>query len=133
MTNSGGKIYFVYDGKCPICNVAAQGLRIRKSVGELHLINARSESEHPLIQEITARHINLDDGMVIVFNDVYYHGHDALHIMALLGSNKGWFNRMNSLLFKSKLLAKLLYPSMRGTRNVLLKMKHVEQIRNLKD
>jgi hypothetical protein len=106
-------------------------LRIRKAVGTLHLVNAREESGHPVMQEILARKLNLDEGMVIKFRDTCYHGADALHVMALLGTGQGWFNRWNARLFRSKTLSRLLYPSMKAARNLLLWFIGVSKIRNL--
>lgn len=128
-----GDVWFAYDGYCPICNEAARALQIRKSVGALYLVNARDEPTHSLIQEINELGFDLDDGMVLKFQGVCYHAEDALHMMALLGSPHGWFNRINALLFQSKTLAKLLYPSMRGGRNMLLRLKGVKKIRNLQN
>lgn len=107
MANQSQEIWFIYDGDCPICKTAAKALRIRQAVGTLQLLNARSESGHPLLHEIKARKLNLDDGMVIIANGNYYHGADALRIMALLGTNQGWFNRMNWFLFRNKAFARL--------------------------
>lgn len=127
----GGEIWFVYDGDCPICTTAAQALRIRKAAGELRLLNARKEAAHPLMRAIRERRLSLDDGMVIVYGGNYYHGADALQVMALLGTGQGWFNRMNAMLFRSKKAAALCYPTMRACRNLLLRIKGVRKIHNL--
>jgi predicted DCC family thiol-disulfide oxidoreductase YuxK len=87
---SRADVWFAYDGDCPICTRAAQYLRIKESLGNLQLVNARDDREHPFIQEINNRVLNLDDGMVLKFREACYHGEDALHMMALLGSNRGW-------------------------------------------
>jgi len=126
------EIWFVYDGDCPICTTAARAFKIREAAGTLLLLNAREEANHPLMQEINNRKLDLDEGMIIRMGDNYYHGADALHVMALLGTNQGWFNRMNVLLFRSKHMASLCYPSMRAGRNLLLKLKGVQKIQNLK-
>ncbi len=124
-------VWFVYDGDCPICAMAGHALRIKKNIGTLQIINARESREHPLVQEINARGLDLDEGMVLKYQGVCYHGEDALHMMALLGAERGWFNRMNRLLFSSKPLARLCYPAMRAGRNLLLRLKGVGKIRNL--
>jgi len=124
-------VWFVYDGDCPICSTAAHALQIKKSVGELHLVNARDDKDHPLLVEINKRQLDLDQGMVLKYGDVFHHGEDALYVMALLGSRTGWFNRINALLFRSKLVARGCYPATRATRNTLLRFKGVRQIRNL--
>lgn len=126
-----GNVYFVYDGDCPICTTAAHALRIRDAVGTLHLINARDGADQPLVREVTERGYDLDEGMVIKFGERYYHGADALGIMALLGSGVGWFNCMNAILFRSPRVAALLYPAMRGTRNTLIRIKGVPKLSNL--
>lgn len=131
--DSRGDVYFVYDGDCPICQTAARGLKIRKAVGNLHLIDARANKDNPVVKEVNEKGLNLDEGMVIKFNDVCYHGADALQIMALLGTNQGRFNRMNYLLFRSSVFAKICYPSMRGARNLAIRIKGVGKINNLID
>ena len=126
-----GDAWYVYDGECPLCRTAARGLRIRKAVGQLHLINAREAGNHPVIQEINARRLDIDKGTVIKFGGNFYHGGDAMVVMALLGSRSGWFNRMNALFFRSGSFARFCYPAIRATRNLLLRFKGVGQIRNL--
>lgn len=126
-----GEVWFVYDGDCPICNTAANALRIRKAVGNLHLINARTDKDHPLMAEIKRKGMNLDEGMVIKFQDTCYHGADALHVMALLGTGQDWFNRMNALLFRSPTLSALCYPAMRAMRNLAIRLKGIPKLRNL--
>ncbi len=126
-----GDVWYVYDGECPLCRMAATALRIRSAVGQLHLVNAREETLHPVIQEINAQGLDIDKGMVIKFGGRLYHGGDAMVMMALLGSRSGWFNRLNAILFPSPSFAKFFYPPIRGMRNLLLWLKGVEQIRNL--
>ncbi len=111
--------------------MAAQALQIKKAVGALRLLDARTGRNHPLLAELYHRNLNLDDGMVLVYQGRFYHGQDALHMMAMLGSNQGWFNRLTALLFRSATFARLCYPAMRAGRNSLLRLKGVEQIRNL--
>ncbi len=130
-TDTEGDVWFVYDGDCPVCSIAASALRIRKAVGGLHLVNAREDKDHPLMAEIKARGLDLDEGMVIKFQDSYYHGADALHVMALLGTGQGWFNRMNACLFRSPTLSKLCYPFLRACRNLAIRLKGVPKLRNL--
>jgi predicted DCC family thiol-disulfide oxidoreductase YuxK len=126
-------VWFVYDGDCPLCTQAATALEIRKSVGPLHIVNAREETAHPLMQEIREKGLDLDRGMVLKYGERCYHGADALNMMALLGSGHGWFNRMNALLFRSKTIARLVYPSMRSGRNILIALRGAGKIRNLEN
>ena len=128
---SENTIWFVYDGKCPICQIGAAYYRVRESVGRLHTVDARTEKDHPVMQEINRAGLNLDDGMVIKYKGKLYQGDDALHLMAELGSDSDWFNKINNTLFKSRTLAALCYPFMKGTRNLALTIKRAGRIRNL--
>lgn len=122
-------IYLIYDGECPLCSSAAKALKIRKSVGTLILINARED--HPIMQEINQAQLDLDKGMVVKFNGVLYHGADAQHLLALIGSNNDLANRLNVWLFRSKIVAHLLYPILRTFRNLLLWIKRKPWVNNL--
>lgn len=124
-------VWFVYDGQCPLCLMGATHFKVKEAVGTLHLLDARENPDHPIMQEINRLQLNLDQGMIIKFKNTCFQGADALHVMALLGTDSGWFNRINARLFKSKQLSILLYPLFRATRNGLLKLKGVRQINNL--
>jgi len=126
-----GDVWYVYDGECPLCRTAARALRIREAVAQLHLVNAREAADHPVIKEINARGLDIDKGTVIKFGGNFYHGGDAMVMMALLGSRSGWFNRVNALLFRSESFARFCYPTIRSGRNLLLWFRGVGQIHNL--
>ncbi|WP_025897155.1 DUF4166 domain-containing protein [Sneathiella glossodoripedis] len=125
-------VWFIYDGECPICNIAANGFAIKKAVGNLKLLNARENMDHPLIQEISDRNLDLDESMVIKMGKQFYQGPDALQLMALLGTNKGWFNQLIYILFRSPSLSQIGYPLLRNVRNLLIRLKNQNKIQNLK-
>lgn len=127
--NDNQDVWLVYDGECPICRPSANAIKIRDAVGNLHLVNAREP--HPILEELKQANLNIDEGMVVKFRDTLYHGADAQHVLAMIGTNSDTFNRMNVLLFRSKFLAKLIYPVLRAFRNVLLKYKGISKINNL--
>ena len=128
---SENEIWFVYDGECPICHMAATMYKIQKNVGQLHVVDARTEKNHPLLQEIRQAGMNLDMGMVIKYKSRLFHGRDALALMAKIGSKTDWFNNLNRTLFQNKLFASLSYPIMKAARNTALKFKGVGKIGNL--
>jgi len=127
------EVWIVYDGECPICSNVAKAYKIKEAVGILHTLDARENKNHPLMQEINSLNLDIDKGMVIKFQNTCYHGVDAIHIMALLGTNSGLFNKINSTIFQSKILAKIFYPLLRCLRNFLLWCKGVKKIENLKN
>lgn len=131
--NSAEKgVWFIYDGDCPICDFGAHAFRIKREYGELHLLNARTDSSHPLFQQVNRLGLDLDAGMVIVAGEKFYHGKTALRFMAQYGDDRDWFNRANKKLFRSKTTAMLLYPWMRGFRNVLILIRRKGWIDNLR-
>lgn len=123
------RIWLVYDTECPACDYYCNLVRIRESVGELVLVDARENG--PLMQEITARGLDIDQGMVLVVDSEMYYGADAIHALSLLGSDSGVFNRLNYLVFRSPKLARVLYPVLRSCRNLLLKLLRKTRINNL--
>lgn len=131
MTSDSDSIYFVYDGECPICTMGASLYKVRQSVGTLITVDARTEKSHPVMGEVNQAKLNLDEGMVIKYNNQLYQGAKALHIMATLGADIGWFNHVNNTLYRSKILANACYPFMKGARNILLRLKGVAKIDNV--
>lgn len=123
------EILLVYDKECPACNYYCQLVRIRKSVGELKLIDAREHCQ--VMDEITASGLDIDQGMVLKMGDALYYGSDAIHMLSLIGSRSGIFNRLNFWAFRYRTVAKILYPVLRFFRNLLLKILGKTRINNL--
>ncbi|MDX5406345.1 MAG: DUF393 domain-containing protein [Chromatiaceae bacterium] len=122
-------IILIYDKDCPACNAYCQLVRIRQSVGDLTLINAREGSA--ILRELTAQGLDIDQGMVLKMGDKLYYGSDAIYMLSLLSSRSGLFNRLNYHLFKSRKVANWLYPVLRACRNMLLKLLRKRKINNL--
>jgi len=114
------EIILVYDQECPFCHNYSQLIRIKKDLGKLVIINARDE--HPLVKDIKKLGMDLNQGMVVKIHQQYYHGADALNILAILSSRSGVFNKLNYWCFKSKTASTLQYPLLRGGRNLVLKL-----------
>lgn len=122
-------IFLVYDKECPACNYYSNLARIRASVGNLVLVDARDGGA--LMEEITAAGLDIDQGMVLKVGDKLYYGADAIHTLSLMGTRSGFFNRLTYLLFKSGRVAAVLYPVLRCCRNLLLKILRRSKINNL--
>ena len=119
--------WIVYDGQCPFCSRYVHLLRLRDSLGEVRLINARDGG--PIVDEMQRAGVDLDEGMVLKLNDRLYHGHDCMHLLALLSTPSGWFNRINAALFRSRRAARLFYPVLRTGRNGVLRLLGRSKIR----
>ncbi len=123
------EILLVYDKECPVCDAYCQVVRIRESVGDLRIVNARESSE--VMQEITDMGLDIDQGMVLKMGGQIYYGSDAIHALSLISSRSGVFNRFNYWIFKSERGSQFLYPILKAFRNLLLKLLGKTKINNL--
>ena len=116
-----GDLWVVYDGECPFCSSYARLYRIRSHAANLHLIDARDE-RHPLVAEIKAHGLDLNQGMAVKFGGQIYHGAAAMEMLAVLGAEGSLFNRLNRTLFRHPWLARRLYPLLVCGRLLTLKL-----------
>ncbi len=123
------EILLVYDKQCPVCDSYCRLVRIEESAGELKTIDARESSY--VLDEITDLGLDIDQGMVLKRGREIHYGADTIHALALMSSRSGFFNRLNYLMFSSKRLSRILYPALRGCRNLLLKILGKTKINNL--
>jgi len=123
------EILLVYDKECPACDTYCQIIKIRETVGDLKIIDARKNSG--VLDEITKSGFDIDQGMVLKMGEQLYYGSDAIHALALISSRSGLLNRINYWMFKSKLVSSWVYPVLRLFRNLLLKMLGKTKINNL--
>jgi len=122
-------ILLVYDKECPFCNAYCHLVRIRATVGDLRLVDARLPSD--AMDEITRQGLDIDQGMVLKVDDVVYYGSDAICALSLMSSESGIFNRINHWIFRSNARARVLYPMLRACRNFALKIMRKTKINNL--
>ena len=127
--NSPADLLLVYDKQCPFCDAYCKMVRVREAAGNLRLINARDGG--PEMDRITALGLDIDEGMVLIAGDGVYYGSDAIHALSLLSSRSGLFNRVNFLIFRSKVLSRVLYPVLRAGRSLALKLLRRSRINNL--
>lgn len=127
--NSRREIYLVYDRQCPACEFYCRLVRIRESVGTLVLVDARESTA--LLGEITAAGLDIDEGMVVKLGNELYYGDEAIHMLALLSTRSGVFNRIAFWLFRSRGVSRWLYPVLKFFRNLLLKILGRTRINNL--
>ncbi len=113
-------ITLVYDGDCPFCRATAHMYRLKQAVGSLSIINAREAFGSPLMNDIQRRGLDLNEGVVVHFGSKLYHGAEALHVLALMGSQTGWLNKLNVSMFRNRATARLYYPFLKGVRNFFL-------------
>ena len=124
------EILLVYDQECPVCDAYCRMVRIRTSAGMLRLVNARDAGA--VMDQITSKGLDIDQGMVLKVENAQYYGPDAIHALSLMSSPIGVFNRFNYWIFRSGRRCRILYPVLRFFRNLLLKALHKTKINNLR-
>jgi predicted DCC family thiol-disulfide oxidoreductase YuxK len=118
--HSGDDIWVVYDGECPLCSRYVLLYRLREKGQRVHLIDARSK--HSIVDDIGARNLDLNEGIVVCWRGRYHHGAEAMHLLATLAGEATLFNRLNRLVFSRPRLARALYPSLVRGRKLLLRL-----------
>lgn len=116
----------VYDGACPFCTRFATMVRLRTAVGAVELVNARDGG--PVIERLRAQGIDLDQGNVFSYGGRDYVGPEAMQAIATLTGLEGLFGRMVAWMIAAPGRARLLYPLLRGVRNLMLKLKGEPQL-----
>lgn len=122
------QVHIIYDGDCPFCTAFSQLIRLQENYA-VELLNARQF--HPLIEMATAKGLDLDEGFIIVLDNTFYHGEDAMTRLALLTAKNGVFRRFTKWVFINPSRSRFLYPILRRGRNLSLKVLGRQQIRNL--
>lgn len=119
-TPESGPVTVVYDGECPFCAAYMRMTRLREAAGQITLVDARRP--HPILAEIAAEGLDLDEGMVVQMDGRFYHGDAAMTALSLLSTRSSLFNRAMRGLFRSPRRAALIYPVLVRGRAVTLKL-----------
>lgn len=123
-------VQIIYDGDCPFCRAYVGMVRLRENFS-VELIDAREG--HPLVDSATKKGLDLDEGMIVVLEDEFYHGDDAMTRMALMTTKSGLLRRLTKWTFTSPWRSRHLYPILRTGRNLTLKILGHKKIDNLSD
>ena len=115
----------LYDGECPICSRYARYVRLKDTI-KLRLVNAREGGRE--VEEAIRRGYSLDEGMLLMLGNRYYHAEHCLNMLALLSSGSGMFNKLTAALFRSPRFAFLAYPILVSGRNLALRLKSQDKL-----
>jgi predicted DCC family thiol-disulfide oxidoreductase YuxK len=121
--------HLLYDGDCPLCSAFARATAVAEAE-PVTKIDARQDSL--LRRQATAAGMDLDYGIVVKHQGALHYGPDAL-IMLARRTPRNRFGALLYLPFRSRLLAKGLYPIFVRLCWLLLRLQHKSLIRNLPD
>ena len=103
-----------YDGECPFCTRYVRLLRLRRSAGNVRLVELRANAA--IRSALEGEGFDLDQGMIVETGGRRFGGADALHALALLSTRSDWFNRANRFALSSPRIAGAVYPVLRCGR-----------------
>jgi predicted DCC family thiol-disulfide oxidoreductase YuxK len=112
------QIQVVYDGECPFCTNYVGLMKLRKSIQKVELIDARTD--HPTVRMLSLRGYDLNEGMVVVYNDEVHYGKDAVVALSALSGNLGLPGRIVSAILRSERRSAFLYPILKAGRRATL-------------
>ncbi|SEN51437.1 Protein of unknown function, DUF393 [Nitrosospira multiformis] len=110
----------IYDGECPFCAAFVKLYALRKNIGWIELINARTRPD--LVRVLRAQGMEINEGMVVIWQRHYYHGANAMHLLSILGADRGPFGRLNKFLFRNRNAAEVVYPVLTTGRRMALSL-----------
>jgi predicted DCC family thiol-disulfide oxidoreductase YuxK len=112
------RMIVIYDGDCPFCRSYVRLMALRKRVGAVDLINARSDDG--CVKEARDKGYDLNEGMLAIYGDGIYYGSDALALISTLSSNDNFAQRVLSRILANPARARFLYPLMKAGRRIIL-------------
>ena len=113
------KINLYYDDECPFCKEYSSYVELRK-IYDINIINAREALVK--INTFREKGYDINDGMIIEFEDNIFQGSDAVKIIDKNISKKSFFDKFLSRLIRVSFFKTLLYPLAKFFRIVILKL-----------
>ncbi|WP_342358658.1 DCC1-like thiol-disulfide oxidoreductase family protein [Terrarubrum flagellatum] len=113
---SEARVVVIYDGECVFCANFARLLRLRENFGAVRLINARNDDD-PRVAE-ARRHARLNDAFVVIADDRWLIGPEAMNFLALASDERGWLPVLMRPIFRSPRIARVLYPALVRLRKI---------------
>lgn len=109
-----------YDGQCPFCRRYVRLLELRSEIGDIALIDARSDD--PRIEAVRQAGLSLDAGMAIRYGGRYWHGAEATWLLAKLTEARTPLQRLLRWLLRDRDRAGRIYPYLRAGRLAVLRL-----------
>lgn len=110
----------IYDGECPLCSSYVRMLRLRARVGTVSLVDARSGDAS--VGAARQAGLDLNAGMVAIWQDKTFYGADAMHLLTMLTAPDGISGRLQRAVFGTPERAARLYPVLVRGRMALLRL-----------
>ena len=108
-----------YDGGCPFCTYFVIFSKLNKQY-EVSMKNLRDFPDK--VEEFKKDLYDVNDGMIVIFDNKIYHGHHAIYIITKLSDKKYFSSILYRVFFSNIFITRILYPILRFFRNITLKL-----------
>ena len=99
-----------------VCSYYISISRIEEKFGKVNLIKARNNLK--ILDYLKSINIDINEGMIVVFDKKMYFGSDAINIIQSWVSS--FINNVMISIFKYKVISQSLYPLLKLGRRLLL-------------
>lgn len=113
------KIKLYYDKECPFCNEYSKYVELRK-VYDIEIINAREALDK--VKDYKDKGFDINNGMIIEFEDNIFQGSDAIKIIDKYIIKKGIIDRFLSVFIHFPGFKSIIYPIVKIIRLIVLKL-----------
>lgn len=117
MSYKSSQIKILYDTECPFCSNFVALSRLKKNVGDVVLVDARSNA--PLCEEMKKKGFDLNEGMIVVDGENIYFGSDAMYFISI-HSRLGLLWAPVRYLMRARPISKAIYPILKLFRRLSL-------------
>jgi len=112
------KMVIVYDGFCPFCTSYVRLMALRRSVGAVELVDARTA--HAEVHRLVNLGYDLNEGMAAIYGGKIYFGSDATVVISAMTHARGPFGRLLAIMLRNPARARFLYPFLKAGRRLAL-------------
>ena len=113
------KIKLYYDKECPFCNEYSKYVELRK-IYDIEIINAREALDK--LKDYKYKGFDINNGMIIEFEDNIFQGSDAIEIIDKYIVKKGIIDRFLSVFIHLPGFKSIVYPIVKIIRLIVLKL-----------
>lgn len=110
------KMVMIYDKECPMCDHFA--CSVDKANYHVQIVNGRENSD--LLHKAANQNLNIDTGLIVFHNQQFYHGHQAIGLLANHIELKGLSGLFSRQLLRRPLVARFVYPCLVWIKDCLL-------------
>jgi predicted DCC family thiol-disulfide oxidoreductase YuxK len=125
-TKNPSGLIIVYDGECIFCDNYIKLQSLRKSVGIVTLLDARSNPD--IVATLHALNMDINQGMAALYKGEWHFGSECMTLLSTLSRGDTILGKIWRVLFSNSKVSAHLYPYFKAIRNFILKLQRKKKI-----